>query len=84
VTHLLRVNLHRDSVTVVLVVGLPNERGNGPTVMTVDRLATADPQERLLVVRLTDDGHLRAAAQLDRVDLDCLGVRRLSPGVPLE
>jgi hypothetical protein len=36
VTHLLRVNLHRDSVTVVLVVRLPNESGNAPTVMTVD------------------------------------------------
>jgi hypothetical protein len=52
--------------------------------MTVDGLATADAQERLLVVRFTDDGHLRAAAQLDRVDFESLGARRLSPRVPLE
>jgi hypothetical protein len=84
VTHLLRVNVHCDSVTVVLVVGLPNERGDAPTVMTVDGLATANAQERLLVVRFADHGHLRAAAQLDRVDLERLGARRLSPGVPLE
>lgn len=84
VTHLLRVDHYCDSVTVVLVAGLRNEHGNAPTVMTVDGLATADAQERLLVVRFTDDGHFRAAAQLDRVDLERLGARLLSPGVPLE
>jgi hypothetical protein len=84
VPHLLTVDMHCDSVSVVLVVGLSNEPGNAPMVMTVDGLATADARERLLVVRFTDDRHLSAATQLDRADLERLAPRRLSPGVPLE